>query len=186
MSAETVISAGLAGRIRHSLGLGRGVVEIVPYDPRWPVIFHELVAELLPHLPAAVVAVEHVGSTAVPGLPAKAILDVVIGARHDADAPLVTAALERFGFLPRAESGEPELHRNFGLELDERVRLVNAHLVRYGGSHWSAYLSFRDRLRADDAARDRYARLKDDLAARFGDDRQGYVDGKTAFVHSLS
>lgn len=180
-----VITQRLADRLRTSLGLRRGVVELAPYDPAWPVIFHELAAELLPHLPAAVVAVEHVGSTAVPGLPAKPILDVAIGVRRDADAPVVTAALERCGFLPRAESGEPELQRNFGLELEDRVRLVNAHLVRYGGPPWLAYLQFRDRLRADEAARDDYAKIKFDLARRFGEDRQGYVDGKTSFVRSL-
>ncbi|GAB3752753.1 GrpB family protein [Microlunatus parietis] len=180
-----VITKPLADRFRGSLGLRRGVVELAPYDPEWPVIFHQLAAELLPWLPEVVVAVEHVGSTAVPGLPAKPILDVAIGARSDADAPVVTEALVRFGFLPRAESGEPELHRNFGLELEERVRLVNAHLVRYGGLPWLAYLRFRDRLRADDAVRDRYAKIKFDLAQQFGGDRQGYVDAKTSFVRSL-
>ncbi len=145
-------------------------------------IFHLLAAELLPHLPESVVAVEHVGSTAVPGLPAKPILDVAIGVRAEVDPSDVTSALERFGFLRRGDVVGPRLDRNFGLELDDRIRSVNAHLVQYGAEEWYAYLAFRDRLRADPAARDEYAGTKLRLARDFPDDRTSYLEGKSEFV----
>jgi len=176
----------LASRLQESFGLTRGVVTIVPADPVWPVVFHQLAAELLPALPDSVVTVEHIGSTAVPGLPAKPILDLAVGVRPDADPENASQALEDFGFLRRADADGAELDRNFGLELAERVRLVNAHLVRYAGPQWSWYVLFRDRLRADVRARDEYARIKGDLAGRFGSDRRSYVAGKTGFVQAVA
>ena len=180
------LSLQLAARLRTSLGLRRGEVRLDPADPTWPVIFHLLAAELLPQLPESVVAVEHVGSTAVPGLVAKPILDLAIGVRADADPAAATEALQRFGFLRRGDVVGPRLDRNFGFELEDRIRLVNAHLVTYRAREWDAYLEFRDRLRADPRARDRYASIKITLARHFPDDRTAYVDGKTGFIRDDS
>lgn len=155
---------------------------ITPADPEWAATYHHFVAELLPHLPDAVVTVEHIGSTAVPGLAAKPILDIAVGLRGGFDPEEASAALESFGFTRRGDSPGPEVDRNFGFELEDRVRLVNAHLVRYGGREWTAYVSFRDRLRADDGARDAYARIKRDLAENFPSDRLAYISGKTTFI----
>lgn len=177
-----MISNQVAARLRGSFGLRRGVVTISPAHPAWAATYHLFVAELLPHLPTTVVAVEHIGSTAVPGLPAKPILDMAIGLRTGAESVEATEALVSFGFSLRGESTGPELDSNFGFELEERVRLVNAHLVRYAGREWSAYLSFRDRLRADETARDEYAKVKIELANRFPSDRTSYIDAKTAFI----
>ena len=176
------ISAELALRFGTSLGLRRGEVRLALTDPAWPVIFHLLTAELLPYLPESVVAVEHVGSTAVPGLVAKPILDLAIGVRTGADPAVPTAALLKFGFLLRGDVPGPRLDRNFGLELDDRVRSVNAHLVQYRAEEWAAYLAFRDRLRSDPVARDEYARTKITLARDFPGDRASYLDGKSEFV----
>ena len=176
------ISEELAQRFRTSLGLRRGEVRLAVADPAWPVIFNLLAAELWPHLPDSVVAVEHIGSTAVPGLVAKPILDLAIGVRADTDPAEPTSALQDFGFLLRGEEPGPRLDRNFGLEFDDRVRSVNAHLVEYGAEEWRAYLTFRDRLRSDPDARDEYARTKITLARDFPDDRTSYVDGKSEFV----
>jgi len=99
------------------LGLERGALVIAEPDRRWPVAFHRLAALLLPALPGGVVAVEHVGSTAVPGLPAKPILDLAVGVGSTTDAAAADQALQEFGFLRRGEEDGPDLNRNFGLEL---------------------------------------------------------------------
>jgi len=168
--------------VDSSLGLRRGEVRLVPYDPAWEVTYQRLSGLLLPELPCTVVAIEHVGSTAVPGLAAKPILDLAIGLRPGADDEEASTSLERFGFLRRGDSEDGTLSRNFGLELEERVRLVNGHLVHHDGPHWQDYLTFRDLLRTSDARRDSYARLKGELVTAHGDNRTAYVDGKTAFV----
>lgn len=157
---------------------------MAPPDPCWPVVFHLFAAELLPVLPGSVVAIEHVGSTAVPRLAAKPILDIAVGVRAAADPEEVSQALERFGFLRRGDAEGAELDRNFGFELADRIRLVNAHLVRYAGPEWNGYVAFRDRLRADVGACDDYARLKAGLARGFSHDRGSYVEGKSAFVRA--
>jgi GrpB-like predicted nucleotidyltransferase (UPF0157 family) len=94
----------------------------------------------------------------------------------------IPPALQEFGFLLRGDVPGPRLDRNFGLELDDRVRSVNAHLVQYGAEEWAAYLAFRDRLRSDPVARDEYARTKITLARDFPGDRASYLDGKSEFV----
>lgn len=176
------ISNLLASRLREVVGLPRGVVLVLPANPAWAPLFHLFAAELLPRLPPSVVTVEHVGSTAVPGLAAKPILDVAVGVRANADPDEASQALENFGFLRRGDHDGPGLARNFGFELEERVRLLNVHMVTYTGPHWIGYLAFRDRLRADSHARDEYASIKRELAEQHSSDRQAYLDGKAAFV----
>lgn len=176
------ISEPLASSLQASFGLARGVVTVSPTDPAWPSTYHQLAAELLPKLPESVVAIEHVGSTAVPGLAAKPILDIAVGVRDGADPEDASLALEDFGFLRRGDVEGAELDRTFGFELADRVRLINAHLIRYAGAEWTQYVMFRDRLRVDSQARDEYARIKSGLAEDFPADRQSYIAGKTAFV----
>lgn len=118
----------------------------------------------------------------MPGLVAKPILDTAVGLQVDADPSEATSSLQAYGFLPRAVAEGDRLDRNFGLQLEDRVRLVNAHLVRYGEREWNAYLRFRDQLRADPGARDQYARIKINLARSFPTERMPYLDGKTEFV----
>lgn len=176
------ISEVLASRLQESFGLVRGVVTVVPANPSWPVVYHMLAAELLPSLPNSVVTVEHVGSTAVPGLVAKPILDIAVGVRTGEGPDDASRALEDFGFLYRGDAEGIELYQNFAFELSDGVRLINAHIVRYAGEEWTQYLAFRDRLRADVYARDEYGKIKNDLAKQFSYDRRSYIAGKTAFV----
>jgi GrpB-like predicted nucleotidyltransferase (UPF0157 family) len=168
--------------VGSGLGLARGEVRLVPSDPSWPATFERVRARLRSALPESVVAVEHIGSTAVPGLPAKPILDIALGVRPDAELEPLGQALEALGLIFRGRTEDGTLDLNYGLEYPERHRLMNAHVVAYNGEQWRAYLAFRDRLRADPDARDRYAGLKASLAAEVGHDRKAYVAGKTAFI----
>lgn len=167
------------------LGLERGVVEVVESNPVWAIAYSRFEELLRPALPDIVVAIEHVGSTAVPGLPAKPILDIAIGVRADADADPVDEALKSFGFLHRGDAEGERLNRMFGWEDRPRHRVVNAHVVSHPGPEWQSYIRFRDRLRADAVARDSYAQIKRSLAARFATDRPSYVAGKDDFVAGL-
>jgi GrpB-like predicted nucleotidyltransferase (UPF0157 family) len=169
-----------------SLGLTRGEVRLVPSDPNWPTTFERVKVRFRSVLPESVVAIEHIGSTAVPGLPAKPILDVALGVRPDADVDPIGRALESLGLIFRGRSEDGALDLNYGLENPPRHRLMNAHVVAYDGPQWRAYLAFRDRLRADPVARDQYAELKVRLATDVGHDRKAYVAGKSAFVQSDS
>lgn len=164
------------------LGLTRGKVRVVPSNPRWPATFERVRARLRGALPDSVVDIQHIGSTAVPDLPAKPILDIALGVRPGADVEPIGQALEALGLIFRGRAEDGTLDLNYGLEHPARHRLMNAHLVTYDGEQWRAYLAFRDKLRADPGARERYAELKATLAAEVGHDRKAYVAGKTAFI----
>lgn len=129
------------------------------------------------------VAIEHIGSTAVPGLVAKPILDIAVGLSSDADPDQVIARLEPLGWAFRGDKGDPGLL--FVLEDRPAHRVAHMHVVGYGDTRWRHYLLFRDRLRTDPAARTAYAELKRGLAERFADDRRAYTAAKDSFITGL-
>ena len=165
-----------------SLGLESGTVRLAPHDPAWAALFaaeaQRLRAVLGPDRP---LALEHTGSTAVPGLAAKPILDLLGGYPPGAPVEPYVAALVRAGYVHRGEQGIP------GREFFRRgePRAYHLHLAVQHGAFWREHLAFRDALRADTAVRDAYAALKLDLARRFPRDRESYIEGKGAFVRQV-
>ena len=166
-----------------TLGLESGAVRVVEYDPTWPALFSAECARLTRAFADAglAVALEHTGSTAVPGLAAKPILDILGGYPEGADVAAYVRAIEAAGYAHRGEQGIPG--RAFFRRGDPRA--YHLHLAVVGGPFWRDHLAFRDRLRASDALRDAYAALKRELAARHPRDREAYTDGKAAFVQSV-
>jgi len=131
------------------------------------------------------VAVEHVGSTAVPGLAAKPIIDILVGLRSLRDAAAVIPPLEGLGYqyLPEREIETPE--RRFLARPKTKPRLCHIHMVEVGSDFSERHLLFRDYLRAHpDAARE-YEDLKRALAAQFRENREAYTEGKTPFVRRI-
>jgi GrpB-like predicted nucleotidyltransferase (UPF0157 family) len=166
------------------LGLESERVRLVPYDSRWPELFRAEAARLASAVAAAglpALIFEHVGSTAVPGLAAKPILDLAAGRPSEIAADAYLPVLQAEGWVYRGNSGIP------GREFFRRgePRSHHLHLVEYGGWHWKRYLGFRDALRADSTLRDAYTALKRELAERYSDDREAYIDGKTTFVEAV-
>jgi GrpB-like predicted nucleotidyltransferase (UPF0157 family) len=165
------------------LGLTYGKVRVVDGHPGWPGAFQGVAANLRLALGSLASAVEHVGSTAVPGLAAKPILDIAIGLAPGVDAARIIAILEPLGWIYRGDKGDAGLL----LVLEDRPahRVAHAHVVRYCGTSWQRYLAFRDRLRSDPGARDAYAQLKRGLAELFADDRRAYTAAKDSFIAGL-
>lgn len=165
------------------LGLARGTVRLVDGDPGWPGAFERLAARLRPALGPLAAAIEHVGSTAVPGLAAKPILDIAVGLVPDADPGQLVARLAPLGWIFRGDNADSGLL--FVLEDRPAHRVAHLHMVGYRDPRWHRYLRFRDRLRTDPAARAAYAELKLGLAERFADDRRAYTAAKDAFITGL-
>ena len=167
-----------------SLGLESGVVRLVPYDRAWAALFVAEAARL-----RAIVAdsrldalvLEHMGSTAVPGLCAKPILDILVGAPEGASPGSYIDPLERAGYVHRGPQGIP------GREFFRRgePRAYHVHLTRVGSTFWCDHLLFRDFLRAHADVRDEYGRLKQSLAARHPRDREAYIEAKGPFVRDV-
>ncbi len=166
------------------LGLPYGTVRLVEHDPRWSVEFERVAAQLRPALGSLVVAVEHVGSTAVAGLIAKPILDVAVGLTAEADTLTVTRVLDTHRYEFRGDAGE-EGGLVFVLNDRPLHRVAHLHVVRFGDRQWRDYLAVRARLRSDSTARADYADLKWRLARQFADDRRAYTAAKNSFVEAL-
>jgi len=134
--------------------------------------------------PWLVAPVEHVGSTAVPGLAAKPILDFQAAVEDLEGTPNIAVALgASWHFVPVDLDGRP--WRRFFVKVIDGHRAAHLHVMKRDSARWDQQLAFRNALRSDSALAERYAKLKMDLAARYGDDREAYTDAKRAFVQTV-
>jgi GrpB-like predicted nucleotidyltransferase (UPF0157 family) len=160
-------------------GEADAAVQVVDYDPAWPQSFQAERARLTPPLDGA--DVHHFGSTAVPGLAAKPVIDM-IALLPDIDAP-IAALIERAGYqFPHAYNATLS-HRRFLCYPAASHRTHHLHLVDQQ-RELDRRLRFRDRLRADPELAREYAALKRNLAARFADDREAYTEAKRQFIRA--
>src|SRR6516162_6015022 len=156
-------------------------ITLADYDPGWPVLFAREAARIRAVLGAAAVRVEHVGSTSVPGLAAKPIIDMLLAVPDSADEPAYVPALEDAGYVLSIREPDWFEHRLFkGPDTD-----INLHVFTVGSAEIDQMLMFRDWLRADEADRDAYLRVKRDLAERTWRHVQHYADSKTAIVQQV-
>jgi GrpB-like predicted nucleotidyltransferase (UPF0157 family) len=160
-------------------------VILVPYDPTWPAKFEAEKTLLLQAFPTQFIAIEHVGSTAIPGMSAKPIIDLIGGVRSMQAADDLLAPLCAIGYDTSPEFNATLTDRRFLLRWPEGIRTHHLHLVVYGGQAWPRTLLFRDRLRADPALASAYEALKHELAAQFAHDREAYTEAKTEFVKQI-
>ncbi len=170
-------------------------IALVEYDPRWPELFAVEAARIRAALgEGMVVAVEHFGSTAVPGLSAKPVIDILVGVRSVAEARAqAVPALESLGYAFWYDNPNPA-HLFFVRGLPPNgPRTHHVHMIEPetfrdpkndGFLFWDRLL-FRDYLRAHPDEARRYEAVKRDLAARFPDDREAYTDGKTGYVSGV-
>lgn len=153
-------------------------IVIADYDPRWPLLFAEEAAQIRAACGEAVAAIEHIGSTAVPGLAAKPIIDMMPGVRDIKAAEGLVPAMQSLGYESLGAYGiEGRLYFRRG-----EPRSHHVHMVEVGGEFWRRHLLFRDHLRANPGDANEYARLKRELAERLGADREGYTDAKSGFI----
>jgi GrpB-like predicted nucleotidyltransferase (UPF0157 family) len=162
-------------------------VEIVDYDPRWPLLFDEEAERLRAVLdPALIVGLEHFGSTAIPGLSAKPIIDILIAVRSLAAAQAAfIEALRKLDYVYWADN--PKKDRMFfvkGMPPFGSKRSHHVHVAESQGVMWQR-LAFRDYLRAHPEEAETYERLKKRLAAEHQTDREAYTDAKSAYVASV-
>ncbi len=161
------------------LGLERDEpVEIVDYDPDWPRRFEELRGRLAAALGAVAVRIEHVGSTSVPGLAAKPVIDVQVSVSNLEPEDAYVPRIEPLGFKLRYRAP----HWRYFRPPPGRPRTAQVHVVPAGSGWEREHMLFPAFLRAEVATAAEYARLKRELAARYGRDRVGYNDAKTDFI----
>lgn len=174
------MASSVSGLDSHAEGAPRELVILREHDPAWLTIGAQIVARLPPLLGERAVAVEHVGSTAVPGLLAKPIIDIAIGVA--VKSPELISLLESDGWVYVGERPDDDGGTLLVAETAPQHRTVHVHVVQHNGSEWRRYLAFREALRRDPELRAAYARLKSELAAAHPRDRGAYTEGKSEFV----
>ncbi|RYZ54832.1 MAG: GNAT family N-acetyltransferase [Sphingobacteriales bacterium] len=168
------------------------MIEIVPYSSSWPADFERLKAVYMQRLPSTVKAIEHVGSTAVPGLDAKPVLDIDIVVEDAGEIPGIINRLSELGYIHVGDRGIPgreafeQLKETgpFGLDQQSWPR-HNLYLCINGSASLRNHLLVREALRTDEGLRSKYAALKHQLAEAAGGDINAYVEGKSSFLTGI-
>jgi GrpB-like predicted nucleotidyltransferase (UPF0157 family) len=156
-------------------------IEIRDYDPAWPSMYEREAARIRTVLGDRVVRLEHAGSTSVPSLPAKPIIDIVLEVPDSSDEPAYVPDMEAAGYVLVIREPEWFQHRVFkGPDTN-----INLHVFTAGSAEVERMVRFRDWLRANAADRELYARAKRELAARAWKYVQQYADAKTDVVRQI-
>lgn len=158
-----------------------GPITLADYDPAWPELFEREARRIRGALGDRVRLLEHVGSTSVPGLPAKPIIDILLVVPDSADEPAYVPDLEAAGY--RLVIREPDWHEHRVFKGPDTN--VNLHVLTVGSPEAERILAFRDWLRTHDEDRALYERTKRELAARRWRYVQNYADAKTAVVEAI-
>ena len=158
-----------------------GPIHLADYDPGWPALYEREAARIRSLLGERVLLLEHAGSTSVPGLPAKPIIDIVLGVADPADEAAYVPSMEAGGYVLRIREPDWHQHRLFkGPDTD-----VNLHVFAADSGEIVRMLAFRDRLRTHEDERLRYLAAKRDLAARHWTYVQEYADAKGEVVEGI-
>jgi GrpB-like predicted nucleotidyltransferase (UPF0157 family) len=159
-------------------GREKRLIVLAEYDPGWPARFALERSRIAGALGSIALGIEHIGSTAVPGLAAKPIIDILVTVADPYDDGAFVPALERAGYRLRVREPAHRMLRT--PECD-----VHVHVLREDDPEVDRHLRFRDRLRRSSADRDAYERLKRELAARDWPDTNHYAEAKGPFIDSV-
>lgn len=160
-------------------------VSLSAYDIAWPALFEQERERLLRRFAGLLLDVQHFGSTAVPGLVAKPIIDILVGVSSMTVADTLIEPFTSAGYSSSAEFNQTLVDRRWFMRHAEGRRTHHLHMVVMGSTEWQRRLRFRDALRADPELAERYALLKQALALAHAADRERYTEAKAAFVASV-
>lgn len=166
------------------LGVKRGTVILVPHDPEWAGLFQKEKELLLSVFGDRIKAIEHIGSTAIPGILAKPIIDMNVAVDSIDDIGDFISKLPSFGYeyIPERRFSDRQF---FPKGLPE-MRTHHLNLVEIASkTGWGNPLLFRDYLRIHSEEREAYGKLKEELAAKYSDNRDEYTERKGVFVHRI-
>ncbi len=176
MSEAEIRDATVGGPTVHD-----GPIVLAEADAAWPARFEHEAGRIRRALHDRVVRLEHVGSTSVPDLAAKPIIDIALAVADSADEPSYVPPLEGIGFVLRIREPDLNEHRMLvGPDGD-----INLHVFTVGDPELDRMVALRDRLRRDDEARTRYERTKRELAARRWRYVQNYADAKSGVIEEI-
>jgi len=184
-SSYTGGKTGFIRRVRREIeGFGPDTISVEPYDPAWPARFEAEAARIRAATGDRLLAIEHIGSTSVPGLAAKPIIDIMgLVPSFDAGRHFIVP-LRRIGYLYYGENDIRGRHY-FDLEDDTMRDIVHLHVLAESSEEARNHILFRDYLRTHSDAREAYTTLKHHLIAKYANDRRTYTDAKAEFIRGI-
>ena len=181
-SLESSFAKSISMESGHDvLGLASETVVVRPYTPEWPQLYLAEEARLVGCIGEYVLDIQHIGSTSIPGMIAKPILDVAIAVYDFEEATRCIQPIERLGYHYRGEYGISRRH----YFTKGNPRTHHLHMLERHSENWANTISFRDHLRQNPSLAEEYAALKQRLSEQFPTDRLAYQDGKAAFIHHV-
>ena len=160
------------------IGLRAGTIELVPYSPQWETLFQEERNRLTALLGQDVLDIQHIGSTAIAGMVAKPIIDIAIAVITFEAGVQCVERIESLGYIYRGEHGIPGRH----YFIKGNPRTHHLHMVEIDSDDWRDNLLFRDYLHSHPDTAERYAALKQELAAKYATDRRAYTESEAPFI----
>lgn len=160
-------------------------LRVIEYQDTWPSQYEQVAAEIRPAIAVRGVVLEHVGSTAVPGLCAKPVLDIVLGVADLCEVEAKIPALAQIGFIYRPEYERKLPSRRYFVRAEGQLPRAHLHSVILGGTIWLQHLRFRDALREDRELMQSYAALKKHLALVHAHEKAAYTEAKAPFIEQV-
>lgn len=159
------------------------IIEVVPYNPHWPYLFRQEARKIAAALAGEIVLIHHIGSTAIPGIKAKPVIDCLIEVRQIERVDAYNDELISLGYTPRGENGIPS-RRYFNKKIEEE-HTHHLHVFQIGHPEICRHLEFRDYLRTHPNKAQAYSQLKEKLAEKYRHDSVAYTEGKNDFVQEI-
>lgn len=156
-------------------------VEIVNYDPSWPELYTKEKSRIIEACGDKVHTIEHIGSTSVPGLGAKPIIDILLGVKILSDAEDIIPSMQNLGYTYKSAFEDVMPYRRYFTKPDK----YHVHTVETGSPFWKRHMNFRNYLRLHDEVRDNYFKIKTDLAEKEWNDINDYAFAKTNFIRDI-
>ena len=162
---------------KNMLGLKRGKVKLPPHSPKWSRMFKKEKKKLQKELGKLIIDIQHVGSTAISGIPAKPIIDIAV-AVPSVGRREIRKYIQPFKKLGYEYRGEDRPREHFFVKGSEKKRICYLHMVKFDSKAWKNYLQFRDYPRVYKRVATEYTKLKLELAKKFSRNRKLYTAGK--------
>lgn len=165
-----------------TVGLKRGLLELVPYDLGWEDFFNNEKNKIREAVGQFILTIEHVGSTSLKDMCTKPIIDIAIGLEKYDDGFKCVEGLSKIGYLYSGEQGVPGRHY---FRTDSDIVKCHIHMYDISNKEYRNHILFRDYLRSHKEDAKEYASLKNDLIKQFGNNREKYTEAKAEFINNI-
>jgi GrpB-like predicted nucleotidyltransferase (UPF0157 family) len=159
-------------------------IEVLPHDPNWHRAFQDESAQITVAFGDNLIAIDHIGSTAIPKIYAKPIIDLLVSVTDITKVDECNGSMQALGYEVMGEYGIAD-RRYFRKDNELGIRTHHVHVFAVGSAHIDRHLTFRDYMRVHPDEAQRYSDLKQTLAKQYPDDIEGYMDGKDEFIKAI-